>query len=79
MPTNTRNAGVASRAHGRSNSKHRARVKGTPYHELGLDNPELTDDQLLDAMLAHPILINRPIIVIRWVSDCVGRRKPCLI
>jgi arsenate reductase len=39
------------------------RVKGTPYHELGLDDPKLTDDQLLDAMMAHPILINRPIVV----------------
>ena len=39
------------------------REKGTPYAELGLDDPELTDDQLLDAMLAHPILINRPIVV----------------
>ncbi|MBS0514295.1 MAG: arsenate reductase (glutaredoxin) [Proteobacteria bacterium] len=39
------------------------REKGTPYHDLGLDNPDLTDDQLLDAMLAHPILINRPIVV----------------
>lgn len=39
------------------------RQKGTPYAELGLDNPELTDDQLLDAMIAHPILINRPIVV----------------
>lgn len=39
------------------------RVKGTPYHDLGLDDPSLTDDQLLDAMLAHPILINRPIVV----------------
>ncbi|MDJ1157566.1 arsenate reductase (glutaredoxin) [Chelatococcus sp. SYSU_G07232] len=39
------------------------REKGTPYAELGLDNPGLTDDQLLDAMLAHPILINRPIVV----------------
>lgn len=38
------------------------REKGTPYAELGLANPELTDDQLLDAMLAHPILINRPIV-----------------
>lgn len=38
------------------------RRKGTPYDELGLDNPILTDDQLLDAMLAHPILINRPIV-----------------
>lgn len=39
------------------------REKGTPYAELGLDNPDLTDDQLLDAMVAHPILMNRPIVV----------------
>ncbi|MFC4172686.1 arsenate reductase (glutaredoxin) [Microvirga sp. GCM10011540] len=39
------------------------REKGTPYHELGLDSPDLTDDQLLDAMMAHPVLINRPIVV----------------
>lgn len=39
------------------------REKGTPYAELGLDNTALTDDQLLDAMMAHPILINRPIVV----------------
>ena len=39
------------------------RQKGTPYDELGLGNPALTDDQLLDAMIAHPILINRPIVV----------------
>jgi arsenate reductase (glutaredoxin) len=39
------------------------RVKGTPYRDLGLDDPALSDDQLLDAMLAHPILINRPIVV----------------
>ena len=39
------------------------RRKGTPYDELGLDDPALTDDQLIDAMLAHPILINRPIVV----------------
>jgi len=39
------------------------REKGTPYKELGLDKPNLTDDQLLDAMMAHPILINRPIVV----------------
>jgi arsenate reductase len=39
------------------------RRKGTPYDELGLDNPDFTDDQLLDAMMAHPILINRPIVV----------------
>lgn len=39
------------------------RRKGTPYLALGLDNPALGDDALLDAMLAHPILINRPIVV----------------
>ncbi|MBW4023535.1 MAG: arsenate reductase (glutaredoxin) [Proteobacteria bacterium] len=39
------------------------RRKGTPYDELGLDNPALTDDALLDAMMAHPILIERPIVV----------------
>ena len=39
------------------------REKGTPYAELGLGDPSLTDEQLLDAMMAHPILINRPIVV----------------
>jgi arsenate reductase len=39
------------------------REKGTPYKELGLDDPEWTDDDLLDFMMAHPILINRPIVV----------------
>jgi arsenate reductase len=39
------------------------RKKGTPYAELHLDNPALTDDQLLDAMITHPILINRPFVV----------------
>lgn len=39
------------------------REKGTPYAELGLGNAALTDDQLLDAMMAYPILINRPIVV----------------
>jgi arsenate reductase (glutaredoxin) len=43
--------------------RHVVRVKGTPYHDLGLDDPALTDDQLLDAMLTQPILINRPIVV----------------
>jgi len=38
------------------------REKGTPYMELGLAEPGLTDEQLLDAMLAHPVLINRPIV-----------------
>jgi arsenate reductase len=39
------------------------RRKGTPYDELRLDNPALTDDELIDLMLEHPILINRPIVV----------------
>jgi arsenate reductase len=39
------------------------REKGTPYTELGLADPKWSDDQLLDFMLAHPILINRPIVV----------------
>ena len=37
------------------------REKGTPFHELGLGDPAFSDDALLDTMLAHPILINRPI------------------
>ncbi|MGH8803650.1 MAG: arsenate reductase (glutaredoxin) [Polaromonas sp.] len=39
------------------------RRKGTPYDELQLDNPALSDEALIAAMLAHPILINRPIVV----------------
>ena len=39
------------------------RVKGTPHEALGLGDPKWTDDQLLDFMMLHPILINRPIVV----------------
>ena len=39
------------------------REKGTPYAELGLADPKWSDDDLIDFMLAHPILINRPIVV----------------
>jgi arsenate reductase len=47
------------------------REKGTPYADLGLGDPSLTDSQLLDAMLAHPILINRPfVITARGVRLC---------
>jgi arsenate reductase (glutaredoxin) len=42
------------------------REKGTPYAELGLGAPHWTDDELFDQMLAHPILINRPIVVTPW-------------
>ncbi len=39
------------------------REKGTPFAELGLGDPDLTDDQVLDAIEAHPVLLNRPIVV----------------
>ena len=39
------------------------RKKGTPYAELGLDDPSLSDDAILDAMAAHPILLERPVVV----------------
>jgi arsenate reductase len=39
------------------------RRKGTPYDELGLADPKLSDDQLIDAMISHPILIERPVVV----------------
>lgn len=48
-------AGIAPRA--------LLREKGTPYAELGLGSADLTDAQLIDAMMAHPILINRPLVV----------------
>ncbi|MFN3287060.1 MAG: arsenate reductase (glutaredoxin) [Sphingomonadaceae bacterium] len=41
------------------------RRKGTPFDELGLDDPALSDEQLIEAMLAHPILINRPFVFTR--------------
>ncbi len=40
------------------------RRKGTPYDELGLDDPKWSDDDLVDFMIKHPILINRPIVVV---------------
>jgi arsenate reductase len=39
------------------------REKGTPFAELGLDDPALSDAELIDAMMAHPVLINRPLVV----------------
>lgn len=39
------------------------REKGTPFAELGLGDPDVTDDQLLDAVAAHPVLLNRPVVV----------------
>lgn len=47
------------------------REKGTPYAELGLADPKWTNDELLDSMIAHPILINRPIVMTpRGVKLC---------
>ena len=47
------------------------REKGTPFHELGLNDPAKTDDELIDAMMADPILITRPIVVTpRGVKLC---------
>lgn len=42
------------------------REKGAPYAELGLGDTHWTDEQLIDQMLAHPILINRPLVVTPW-------------
>lgn len=39
------------------------REKGTPFADLGLENPDLTDGQLINAMMEHPVLINRPLVV----------------
>lgn len=44
------------------------RRKGTPFDELGLENSALSDAELIDAMLAHPILINRPVVVTPTVT-----------
>lgn len=46
-----------------SKPRYLLRRKGMPYEELGLDNPKWSDDQLIDFMIEHPILINRPIVV----------------
>lgn len=60
-PTRTMLAQLIAR--GGLTARELLREKGTPFHELGLDNPALSDDELLDAMIAHRILINRPIVV----------------
>ena len=52
------------------------RRKGTQFDELKHDNPALTDDELIDAIMAHPILINRPIVVTaHGVKLCRPRRR----
>ncbi|HTO31149.1 MAG TPA: arsenate reductase (glutaredoxin) [Pararhizobium sp.] len=54
------------------------REKGTPYAELGLDNPSVSDDRLLEAMLEHPILINRP-FVITPLGTCLSRPSEAVL
>lgn len=52
------------------------REKGTPYHDLGLDDPTLSDDALLGAIGAHPVLMNRPLVVTpRGVRLCRPSEK----
>ena len=52
------------------------RAKGTPYAELGLEDPSLSDEQLMDAMMKHPVLINRPLVVSpRGVQLCRPAEK----
>jgi arsenate reductase len=53
------------------------REKGTPYAELGLGDPKWSDEQLLDFMIAHPILINRPIVATPKGVKLCRPRKPC--
>ncbi len=55
------------------------REKGTPFAELGLGDPAVTDAQLLDAIEAHPILINRPLVVSPKGVRLCGRPNPCSI
>lgn len=48
-----------------------------PYEALNLEDDDLTDAQLIDFMLQHPILINRPIVVTPLVRDCAALQKSC--
>lgn len=61
--TPTRDRLVALLAQMQISPRELLRSKEAINDELGLDNPELSDDQIMDAMIAHPILINRPIVV----------------
>jgi len=73
--------GAAGRTVGKMGISVRAllREKGTPYAELGLADPKWSDEELIDFMLAHPILINRPIVVTPKGVRLAGRRKRCWI
>lgn len=60
-PSRTELVGLIARM--RISPRELLRQKGTPYDELGLGNPDLDDEALIDAMMEHPILINRPIVI----------------
>ncbi len=60
-PSRAMLAGLIARA--RMTPRDLLREKGTPFAELGLGDPTLADAQIIDAMMAHPILINRPLVV----------------
>ena len=55
------------------------REKGTPFAELGLSDPSLSDDGLVDAIEAHPVLLNRPRAVTPKACACADRPRRCLI
>ena len=75
-PADTRAPEGNDQRDGNSGSRPPAQ-KGTPYAELGLGDPKWTDDQLLDFVMAHPILINRPIVVARKGSSSVVHPRQC--
>lgn len=63
LKTSPDRATLTGLSHATGGARALLREKGTPFAELGLGDPELSDEALIDAMLAHPVLINRPVVV----------------